>query len=131
MKTRWVLILTAATALLAAGAVRQGFSQEEIVLGEDTGFDRLQRAAVIFHHEAHNEAARIDECNECHHVYEDGVKLPDESSEDEKCADCHGLKPSGGMPGLRRAFHVNCKGCHLQQRKGPVMCGQCHTRSTD
>jgi hypothetical protein len=131
MKKPLVLMLIAVSTLLAAGAVRQALSQEQIVLGEETGFDRLRRPEVIFNHEDHNEAALIEECNECHHVYEDGVKLADESSEDEKCADCHGLEPSGDQPGLRRAFHLNCKGCHLQRRKGPVMCGQCHATSRD
>jgi hypothetical protein len=29
---------------------------------------------------------------------------------------------------LRRALHLNCKGCHLENKKGPIMCGQCHIR---
>ena len=103
-------------------------AQEEIDLLQESGLGNSQRQAVIFRHDEHNEAAEIDECNECHHIYEDGVKLEDESSEDQKCNDCHETKSSGDIPGLRKAFHLNCKGCHLQMRKGPVMCGQCHQR---
>jgi hypothetical protein len=29
---------------------------------------------------------------------------------------------------LRRAFHLNCKGCHQIKKQGPVMCGECHVR---
>lgn len=104
------------------------WAQEEIDLLEASGLENSQRSAVIFLHDEHNEAAQIDECNECHHVYEDGQKLEDESSEDMQCADCHEATSSGSMPGLREAFHLNCKGCHMQTKKGPVMCGQCHER---
>ena len=104
------------------------WAQDEIDLLQESGLEKNRRSAVVFFHDEHNDAAQIDECNECHHVYEDGLKLEDESSEDQKCMDCHGLKSSGNMPGLREAFHVNCKGCHLKLKKGPVMCGQCHER---
>jgi hypothetical protein len=60
--------------------------------------------------------ALIEDCNECHHVYEDGEKLEDESSEDSSCSECHEEKGSG------------CKGCHHENKKGPIMCGQCHVR---
>jgi hypothetical protein len=29
---------------------------------------------------------------------------------------------------LRKAFHLNCKGCHQTKKQGPVMCGECHVR---
>jgi hypothetical protein len=29
---------------------------------------------------------------------------------------------------LMRAFHMNCKGCHVQRRQGPVVCGECHQK---
>ncbi len=102
--------------------------QEDMVVVNDPGFNALQRPAPVFKHDQHNETAGIEECNECHHVYEDGKRVADESSEDESCSDCHGLEASGRQPGLMKAFHTNCKGCHEQKGKGPVMCGQCHVR---
>ena len=116
-------------ALLAGVLWRPGFSQEDMQVVDSYGFSKRQRPPAVFRHDEHNETAEIEECNECHHVYEDGKKLEDESSEGESCADCHDEKGDGNMPGLRKAFHTNCKGCHLQRNQGPVMCGSCHVRN--
>ena len=104
------------------------FSQEDMEVVDDVGFFKRQRPPAVFQHDAHNEKAQIEECNECHHVYENGKKLEDESSEDQSCSDCHEAHDSGNQPGLRKAFHLNCKGCHLAKKQGPVMCGSCHVR---
>lgn len=119
--------------LLAAALVGiimlPAFSQEDMEVVDDGGFSKDQRPPAIFRHDEHNEKAEIEDCNECHHVYEEGKKLEDESSEDQSCSECHDEKGSGNIPGLRKAFHTNCKGCHLEQNKGPIMCGTCHVRT--
>jgi len=105
------------------------YSQEEMVVINSDGFKNSQRPAAVFRHDEHNESAEIEECNECHHVYDDdGKLLEDESSEDQRCSDCHELKASGRQLALMKAFHTNCKGCHQEKKNGPVMCGQCHVR---
>jgi predicted CXXCH cytochrome family protein len=104
------------------------FSQEDMVVVDDGGFTKKQRPPAVFRHDEHNEIALIEECNECHHIYENGEKSEDESSEDQSCSECHDENGSGNKLGLRKAFHTNCKGCHLQNKKGPIMCGQCHVR---
>ena len=117
-------------ALLFVGVfLMPAFSQEDMEVVEDEGFSKRQRPPAVFRHDDHNEKAALEDCSECHHVYEDGQKLEDESSEDQSCSECHDEKGSGDMPGLRKAFHTNCKGCHLEQKKGPVMCGSCHVRN--
>ena len=116
-------VLTSILSILAAA-----HSQEDMVNIENDVFENPKRPPAIFKHDEHNELARIEECNECHHVYEDGQRLEDESSEDQRCADCHDLEDNGDIPGLMKAFHINCKSCHRQQKKGPLMCGQCHVR---
>ena len=121
---RWALALVLAGASL--WLLAPGFSQEDMVAVDTGPFERPQRAPALFMHDAHNEKAGLDTCNECHHVYRDGKKVEDESSEDQRCADCHGRTAQGRAPSLTAAFHTNCTGCHLEQRKGPVMCGQCH-----
>jgi hypothetical protein len=103
-------------------------SQEEMAVIEDAGFQKRQRPPAVFKHDDHNEVAEIEECSECHHIYANGKKLEDESSEDRLCSECHTETSSGNQPGLKKAFHLNCKGCHQAKKKGPIMCGQCHVR---
>lgn len=122
---KFILIVQAFIGILLIPA----FSQEDMEVVDDVGFSTRQRPPAVFRHDEHNEKAEIEDCNECHHVYEDGEKLEDESSEDQSCSDCHEEKDSGSIPGLRKAFHTNCKGCHLEQKKGPIMCGTCHVRN--
>jgi hypothetical protein len=104
------------------------FSQEDMEVVDNGSFTKKQRPPVVFPHDEHNETAQIEDCIECHHVYENGEKLEDESSEDQSCSECHDENDSGKQPGLKKAFHSNCKGCHLEQKKGPIMCGKCHVR---
>ena len=104
------------------------FAQEDMVVVGGDSFENQRRPAAVFRHDDHNDAAEIEECNECHHVYENGERLTDESSEDQRCSDCHTEKTSGTQPGLRKAFHLNCKGCHQAKKQGPVMCGECHVK---
>jgi len=104
-------------------------SQEDMQFVNAHAFDNPQRPPSVFKHEEHNELAQIESCKVCHHVYDDdGNLLEDESSEDQSCSECHELEASGNKLGLMKAFHMNCKGCHKQKKKGPVMCGQCHVR---
>jgi len=103
-------------------------SQEDMEVVDNSAFENPQRVPSVFVHEEHNEKAGIEACNECHHVYEDGKKLDDESSEGESCADCHGPRDEGSKPNLTKAFHRNCKGCHMKRKAGPIMCGECHRR---
>ncbi len=105
------------------------YTQEDMATVDPDAFENPQRPAARFRHDDHNETAGIEACNECHHVYdEDGHLVEDESSEDQRCSECHEAKSTGRSPGLREAFHFNCKGCHQERNTGPVMCGQCHVR---
>ncbi|WP_319406401.1 acidic tetraheme cytochrome c3 TmcA [uncultured Desulfosarcina sp.] len=108
--------------------ISPAWSQEDMTVVDNAAFDTPQRTPSVFAHDEHNETAGIDDCAECHHVYEDGKRVDGESSEDQRCSECHGLKGSGGQPSLIRAFHANCKGCHQEQKKGPILCGECHIK---
>lgn len=106
------------------------YSQEDMTHVDNSVFVNPQRPSSVFNHEEHNEIAELEECSECHHVYDDdGQKLEDATSEDQQCAECHGDNASGNAPALEKAYHTNCKGCHLEQKKGPILCGECHIKS--
>ncbi len=115
------------TLMVSVFVMVSGYSQEDMVLVDNKAFDNPQRVPSFFKHDEHNEAAGIEACNECHHIYEDGKKT-EESSEDQSCSDCHERKASGNKPALTKAFHANCKGCHTKLAKGPIMCGECHVK---
>ncbi len=121
---RWLVPL--GVALFFFGPLALG--QEDMTTIAPTDFDHPQRPAAIFKHDAHNEKADIEDCETCHHLYEDGNRIPDESSEDQSCAECHPVKSSGAVRPLRQAFHDNCIKCHQRQGKGPRLCGECHVR---
>ena len=117
-----VSVLVSGCMLMVAGA------QENMTAVDNSVFVKPERSQAVFRHESHNEKAKIDDCNTCHHVFKAGKKLEDASSEDKRCSDCHGPTNSGGTPSLRKAFHFNCRGCHEKSIKGPVMCGECHIK---
>ncbi len=79
MKKSTLLIF--ATVLGSILLIASVHSQEDMVVVNDDVFDSPQRPPAIFNHDEHNEVAEIEECNQCHHLYEDGKLVEDESSE--------------------------------------------------
>ena len=67
-------------------ALGTAWSQDDMTVVDNAAFDNPQRTPSVFVHDEHNETAGIDDCAECHHVYEDGELVEDESSEDQSCA---------------------------------------------
>lgn len=105
-----------------------GQAQEDMVVIDNSVFDSVQRVPSLFKHDEHNEKADLEDCITCHHLYQDGKLVEDESSEDQSCSDCHNLKKSKKTPGLMKAFHSSCWGCHKEKNAGPLMCGECHVK---
>ena len=106
-------------------------SQEDITQVQDPAFSRTLRPAVPFEHDAHNEKAGIEACNVCHHVVEDGKVVEDESSEGTACSECHAGGETGGLQlPVVRAYHLRCRGCHMENQAGPILCSECHPRSS-
>lgn len=118
----WLMIL------MLSAAVPHAHAQEDITQVDDSAFLSPMRPPVVFHHDAHNEQAGIDECNACHHVYENGKKLEGDDSVGMECSECHFAKDRNNTVDLIRAYHRQCGGCHEDRKSGPVMCGQCHVR---
>jgi hypothetical protein len=121
---RFILAVFAVCCFLVAA-----YAQEDMSVIDNPVFGNPKRPPAVFEHDPHNELAAIEECNVCHHVYEDGKLIEDESSEDQNCADCHEMQDDGPKPGQMKAFHIHCKSCHREKKKGPLMCGQCHVRN--
>ncbi len=109
--------------------VFSGYSQDDVTMVDDSALQKKMRPQVPFIHDEHNEAAGIEDCITCHHVYEDGNRLEDESSEDSECSECHGPEDGKYPMDLVTAYHALCQGCHLEQQAGPILCGECHPRN--
>lgn len=106
------------------------FSNDCQTMEEDT-FVNHTRPFVCFNHDEHNAAAELeDNCAFCHHVVDENGKLVEgESSEDSPCSECHSDAKDPKQMDLMNKFHKRCRGCHLEQKKGPVTCGECHVKN--
>lgn len=120
-----LLVLGLMAGLAVGDAVR-----DELERMDTSSFESPRRPGAVFSHDDHNAVAELEEdCALCHHLYEDGRLVADESSEDQLCSDCHGLKstPDNGIS-LEVAYHKRCRECHFDRAKGPVLCGECHVK---
>ncbi len=131
----------ACKALLILGAVVLAFiwtehlsaQPDKIVLDNSKVSGKKTRPAVSFPHNRHAEAGIS--CKDCHHLYQDGKNILEESSLTEgkegiRCSACHG---PNSRSNLERAFHDQCIGCHRKVSKenkktGPLFCGGCHVK---
>ena len=93
-----------------------------------SAFDDPRRPAVVFAHDEHNDAAGLEDCSVCHHLYENGRLVPGLDSAGIPCVECHPVAREADRTPLLVAYHTQCKECHFRQRKGPVTCGSCHPR---
>ena len=102
---------------------------EKITLENVEAYKKKRRPPVHFPHEVH--MAGDLACTDCHHRYENGKNILDESELEEgtpniQCRACHTTQ---SRVNLRRAFHRQCIGCHRREKRGPRLCGECHMRT--
>ncbi len=128
MRKRMVTLYIGMAVLVSMFCFVPAYGQEDIVSLEDSAFTDRQRPAAVFRHDEHNEKAEIEECNVCHHVYQEGNKVEDDSSEGQGCSDCHHVEEDHPTRPLMKAYHDLCKECHRENDKGPVTCGECHPK---
>ena len=127
MKSKILFITVILSAVFAISAF---CTQEEVERLDNSAFEMPRRPGAVFSHDDHNEMAGLEEdCAVCHHVYEDGTLVDDESSEDSPCSECHAVQagPDNAVS-LSNAYHRRCKDCHFETGKGPVLCGECHKK---
>jgi Zn finger protein HypA/HybF involved in hydrogenase expression len=110
-----------------------GAQTDKITFDPLKAFGKSKRPPVTFAHNRHAEAGFS--CKDCHHVYENGKNVLDESKLEDgnqaiRCSACHSPK---FRIDLEQAFHDQCIGCHrklLKEKKkaGPRFCGHCHVK---
>jgi hypothetical protein len=132
MKGYGVLMITVAVLLIFIVSPLSA-QPDKIVFDPSKTFGKSNRPAVTFAHNRHVESGLS--CKDCHHVYENGKNILDESKLEEgnqgiHCSACHGPK---FRIHLEQAFHDQCIGCHRRfqnekKRSGPLFCGQCHVK---
>jgi hypothetical protein len=64
-------------------------------------------------------------CIQCHHYSDNKYNFP-------SCSECHNapFDPQDlNKPGLARAYHLLCIGCHRDSQVGPTDCTGCHTKT--
>lgn len=91
-------------------------------------FEDRGRPGVEFAHEEHGERF---ECGRCHHEFDEYLNNIDD--EGRTCDSCHGKPDRADLIGLQKAFHGQCRACHMDfierdGASGPVTCGGCHRR---
>ena len=128
MKKRILTASIILTAMVSIIAVFSASSQEEVKFVKDSAFTSRMRPPVPFIHDQHNETAQIEDCGVCHHVYQDGKQVDGETSEGTLCSECHTLQKGDNPMSLVRVYHLQCKGCHIEKKAGPVLCGECHRK---
>lgn len=129
IKKRIVIQLIILTVVILILSTMHGYAQEDIITVDDSAFKSRMRPFVSFVHDEHNELAKIDDCSECHHIFDDNLKkMKGDSSEDMECSECH-LKDGQQITRLIKAYHNRCKGCHLEKKSGPVICAECHKKN--
>jgi hypothetical protein len=127
-----VLMITLATVIALTGSVLMA-QEDKMILDSSKAPQKKGRPAVTFPHNRHIEAG-VD-CKACHHLYQNGKNVLDESrleagNPDIRCSKCHDPK---SRLHLQEAFHDQCIGCHVsyqneKKKTGPRYCGECHIR---
>jgi predicted CXXCH cytochrome family protein len=105
-------------------------AQVDLMTLENEAFIPKKRPPVVFAHDAHNEAAGIDDCSGCHHLFENGARVEGSDSVGIPCSDCHSVRPGENKVPLMVGYHTLCRGCHIDRKTGPIACAQCHRRGS-
>lgn len=126
------VFLIAMAFILITGASLMAQS-DKMTLDSSKGLSGKKRPPVTFPHNLHVDKGLS--CKDCHHLYEKGKNVLDESKLEEgnkeiQCSACHVPK---SRLNLEQAYHGQCVGCHKkpvkdQKKTPPRYCGGCHVR---
>ncbi len=117
-----VLMAVAAIAFAAALAVAAA-PTGDLEVGKAVGVAAGSKGQVTFSHAKHGTL----KCVECHHE----AKTAADEANIKGCFTCHGkdAKAKGDITSKslkENPMHINCVGCHKEQKKGPTKCKECH-----
>lgn len=104
---------------------------EELFIENGKDGLRSSRPGVMFHHELHMES---HECLDCHHDYQDGENVLDESElEEDGNASCGACHVKSASIDLKTAYHRQCIKCHRTLNREadytlPITCQDCHPK---
>ncbi len=106
-------MITVAALLVLTGSPLRA-QPDKMILDNSKVSGGKTRPAVTLPHNRHVEAGLS--CKDCHHIYENGKNILDESKLEEgnqgiRCSACHGPK---FRLNLEEAFHNQCMGCHTK-----------------
>ena len=100
----------------------------------DAGMDKVLHYRHLASKDITPAAAGQDNCNACHHKYDQAAKkLVSDKGQEGSCRYCHLGQPRDKVRSLQQASHEQCLACHQDlAKKGakgplPVTCGGCHS----
>lgn len=100
---------------------------EQVVIQSNMDTEQVAKPAYLPHRKH-----QWLECDGCHHGKGTGGKMVEyvAGQKIEKCETCHNSKAgmSERIATLKRASHMLCMECHLQQDKDLAKCGICHAK---
>ena len=114
-KTAGLILATVTISLLAIVTV---YSQEDMTHVDN---ERIKAPSACRQYSTMNSTTRLPESKSAASATtftKRAKSWKTNLSEDQRCSECHDFKASDNTPGLTKAYHTNCKGCHLQQKKG-------------
>ena len=104
------------------------------IIIDNEGYKKDRRGPVEFSHKKHAREYKLL-CWQCHHEYEDDENIYAPWGETKKCRQCHDpVKQEPNEIKLQKAYHLNCKGCHMRlakedQKAGAFKkCNGCHAK---
>ena len=90
---------------------------------------------VPFTHAKHA-TTLVKSCDTCHHMQKGLTAEKSHTIKVLNCSVCH-LNPPSSVPSMREMsltknpFHIVCISCHKEQKKGPVLCTECHRKKDE
>jgi len=135
MRKKKIALYIALAGLASLVILGMAYAQDDMLWLEHDIFVGRERPGVAFPHALHADELGLD-CLECHHIYENGENVWDESEEVQKCSECHSpTENQGKVKKLKIAFHRNCKSCHRMLTKEGMSedapyrkCSDCHEK---